>query len=266
MSEKKKTTRLMKVTLDADEFEKFDNGETHSDKGLRSNKGQLSALPDIAPVSEDDLPQREVIRTKVVYKSAPKASNAEKVAQACGNIVVNVLSDPEVQKSLTLLVKSLWHNKVMPSITARVQGMKDALNGERQASKLMKKPKPAKADVTPLEFQDEQGCQFVVTKEQAEWLLAETRKKARELSEMIFLLSNICIKDEKTQEECTLQQSYIKELTSKEAVDTMRTLVQHKQLLGEDTVLCFSDFLKGYIRNGKHRIRIPVTVCSSDDE
>ena len=59
---KKKVTRIMKVTLDEDEFEKYDKGLTHSDSGLRNESGRLSALPDIAPVSEDDLPRRFVHR------------------------------------------------------------------------------------------------------------------------------------------------------------------------------------------------------------
>ena len=40
---KKQVTRTMKVTMDEDEFEKYDKGITHSDKGLRDEKGKLSA-------------------------------------------------------------------------------------------------------------------------------------------------------------------------------------------------------------------------------
>ena len=67
MAKPKKETRIMKVTLDADEFKKFDQGITHSDSGLRNEKGRLSALPDIASVSDADLPQREIVRTETVY-------------------------------------------------------------------------------------------------------------------------------------------------------------------------------------------------------
>ena len=34
----KKETRIMKVTLSAKEFAKYDKGITHSDKGLRTDK------------------------------------------------------------------------------------------------------------------------------------------------------------------------------------------------------------------------------------
>ena len=46
----------MKVTMDADEFEKFDKGKIYSNHGLRNEKGKISVLPDIAPVDEDDYP------------------------------------------------------------------------------------------------------------------------------------------------------------------------------------------------------------------
>ena len=36
--EKKRVTRPMNVTMDEDEFEKYDKGITHSDKGLRDKK------------------------------------------------------------------------------------------------------------------------------------------------------------------------------------------------------------------------------------
>ena len=65
--QKKKVTRIMKVTLDEDEFEKYDSGITHSDNGLRNEQGQLSALPDIAPISEGDLPYREVVVREPVW-------------------------------------------------------------------------------------------------------------------------------------------------------------------------------------------------------
>lgn len=67
MAKPKKETRIMKVTLDADEFEKFDQGITHSDNGLRNEKGRLSTLPDIAEVTDDDLPYKEIVRTETVY-------------------------------------------------------------------------------------------------------------------------------------------------------------------------------------------------------
>lgn len=59
--EKKKVTRVMRVTTDEDEFDKYDRGETHSNSGLRNEAGRLSTLPDIAPIEETDLHKRAVV-------------------------------------------------------------------------------------------------------------------------------------------------------------------------------------------------------------
>ena len=61
-------SRIMRVSMTKDEFKKFDEGETHSNNGVRTKKGSLSALPDIEEISEDDLPTREVVRTEIVYE------------------------------------------------------------------------------------------------------------------------------------------------------------------------------------------------------
>lgn len=53
-------SRIMRVSMTKDEFKKFDEGETHSNNGVRTKKGSLSALPDIEEISEDDLPTREM--------------------------------------------------------------------------------------------------------------------------------------------------------------------------------------------------------------
>ena len=82
---------------------------------------------------------------------------------------------------------------------------------------------------------------------------------------MIFILSSICVKDEKTQEEYVLEQSYLKQLASEESISTMRTLTQHKQLLDEGSAVCLSDFLKGYVRSGEQLLKIPVNINRTGD-
>ena len=59
---KKKETRIMRVTMDADEFSKFDKGETYSKNGIRRKGGSISTFVDIAPPSESDLPQKLFIK------------------------------------------------------------------------------------------------------------------------------------------------------------------------------------------------------------
>lgn len=103
----------------------------------------------------------------------------------------------------------------------------------------------------------------MVTGEQAEQLVATMRQKAKELYAMIYLLSNITVKDEKTDSENTLEDAYIKQLLSEEATSTMKTLVAHRQLLDEGTAICFDDWLNGHVRNGDQRIPIPIRIEGS---
>ena len=83
------------------------------------------------------------------------------------------------------------------------------------------------------------------------------REEAKRLSAMIYLLSKITVKNEKTQEEYVIEQAYIKQLLSEESRNTMEMLVANTQLLDEGSAICFSDFLNGYVRNGNQLIAIP---------
>ena len=135
--------------------------------------------------------------------------------------------------------------------------MKEASKGETKASKLVA-AQPQKQNIRyEFEMTNENAEKVVVSGETAEKLVMAMRQKAKELSAMIFLLSNIEIKDEKSESEYMLEQSYIKELVSVEAEHTMRVLVANKQILDKETVICFTDFLDGYLRNGELRIPVP---------
>ncbi len=106
---------------------------------------------------------------------------------------------------------------------------------------------------------------FVVNEEQAELIVAETRRKEKELSAMIYLLSNLCIKDEKSDEERIIEQSCIKQLVSDEATNTMKILTKNRQLhlIDDEIALLFTDFLNGYVRNGERLVPIP--ICTHSD-
>ena len=254
-------SRIMRVSMTKDEFKKFDEGETHSNNGVRTKKGSLSALPDIEEISEDDLPTREVVRTEIVYEDRyiepAEPTWGERLAEGTANVIVDILTDPEVQESIGLLFKALWHYKVKPKISSAVQRMKEASKGETKASKLVA-AQPQKQNIRyEFEMTNENAEKVVVSGETAEKLVMAMRQKAKELSAMIFLLSNIEIKDEKSESEYMLEQSYIKELVSEEAEHTMRVLVANKQILDKETVICFTDFLDGYLRNGELRIQVP---------
>ena len=105
----------------------------------------------------------------------------------------------------------------------------------------------------------------MVTGEQAEQLINAMRQKAQELTSMIYLLSSIVVKDEKSDTDYVLGESFLKQLLSEEATSTMRSLVEHRQLLDAGTALCFEDWLSGYIRTGDQCVPIPAMIRTPDE-
>lgn len=266
---KKKETRIMKVTMDADEFEKFDKGETHSDKGIRNDRGTLSALPDIAPVSESDLPQRTVIRTRKVYVQPKEPTLGQMVKQEVKNAIADAtydaITDPRKRAIIVRRVKNLWGEHVKPLLKTE---KKDEPKYRTKAEQLIDQRQQQQSEIAyQVETINDKQERIIVTGEQAAIIINAMRQKARELSAMIYLFSNICVKDEKTDSEYILEEAYIKQLLSEEATSTMRTLVAHRQLLDEGTVLCFEDWLSGYVRAGDQKVPIPARIeCESAKE
>ena len=262
MTDSKKETRIMKVTMDADEFEKYDKGITHSDSGLRNDNGRLSALPDIAPVTDEDLPRREVVRVETAYvETAPVDSSlVAKIGHTVAEIVVDIFSDPEIQEGLAKLGKAFWYYRVKPRINNAIQWMKGDKKFETKASRLVASSEPSAETSYEVEIVDQVRGKITVSGEEAAKLVGAVREEAKRLSAMIYLLSNITVKDEKTQEEYVIEQAYIKQLVSDEARNTMEMLVANRQLLDEGMAICFSDFLNGYVRHGEQCIEIPVNI------
>ena len=129
----------------ADEFEKYDKGITHSDSGLRNENGRLSTLPDIAPVTDEDFPRREVVRIETVYVETEPVDNSfgAKIGHTVADIVVDILSDPEIQEGLAKLGKTFWYYRVKPRINSAIQWMKNDKKFETKASRLVASSKPS---------------------------------------------------------------------------------------------------------------------------
>lgn len=267
MANSKKETRIMKVTMDKAEFEKYDKGITHSDNGLRNDRGRLSALPDIEPISESDLPERKIIRQETVYveKKPEKESVGTVIGHAVVDIVIDVLSDPEIQEGLAKLGKAFWYHKVKPQLESVIQWAKSDKKFKSKASHLIES-NTSKTDVVyELEVVERDQEKITVSEAEADKLMEMMREEARRLSAMIYLLSNITVKNKKTQDEYVLEQAYIKQLLSEESKNTMEMLLANKKLLDEDTAACFSDFLNGYIRRADRLIAIPINESESNE-
>lgn len=253
---KKKVTRTMKVTMDEDEFEKYDKGITHSDKGLRDKKGKLSALPDITPISEDDLPKRTVIKRETVFVEKKEPTLLEMLKQDAKfelrRFIVGkaeeFIYNPHKRKEIIENVKCIYRDYIKPAVSGEIKATKIITKAEE------KKTKNTNLVEAPIDSSDNNDSKIVVSEEQAEILLSATKKKAQELSMMLTMLSMIYIKDDKTENEYKLEQEYLKQLTSDEMTKTMKQIIEHKELLDKETVALFTDFLNGYIRHDNELI------------
>ena len=269
--EKELESRIMKVTMPKEEFAKYDRGETHSKKGIRGDKGRVSSLPDISPISEGDMPTKTVVqtrtktvvRTRIVEKEPSKTSLGKRIKDELENVLLDTListiRDPRVQKAVIDKAKQIWKEYIKPAFAQ-----------DSEVDQVIKAAKAKETDVQQknessyqIETINENNERIVVSGEEAKILIDALRLEAQKLSGMIFLLSNISIKDEKTNEDHILEEAVIKQLVSDEAQKTMRQLVSHKELLDENTITRFSDFLNGYIQTDTKKIPIPIITESA---
>ena len=177
---KKQETRIMRVTMDKDEFSKFDIGETHSNKGLRSKEGKLSALPDIAPVSESDLPQKTVYRTRYV----------EKKPSVVGQIGLDLVSQygPKV-------VKELWqeHKDVM----AREE-LRKAREEQREIAAIKRDTLETQLEVEKLRANEREAAE----KRQREARLTDDQRQVISLAKTLREAHNGFVQDMTKDEAC----------------------------------------------------------------
>ena len=276
MSKKKECsnleTRTMNVTMSQDDFKKLDSGELRSNHGLRDSSGHIKASLDISYISENELSQREAVRTETVYKESPVSSPmAQALVRATGatmEIWGDILSDPEVKKSVSDLIHVLWHYKVQPKIQDTIDRIKGISQPQPPFSEQVFQTKAEQILSSQTIVPDSKDTSFEpipVTNEQAAFLLAKTKESASELTRLIYLLSNIVVKDDVTAEEYSLEQSYIKELLSESSVSTMTFLLQNRQLgiIDDKTALLFSDVLEGYVGDGQQRIPLSIDKISN---
>ena len=78
-------------------------------------------------------------------------------------------------------------------------------------------------------------------------------------------MSNIVVKDEKSDTDSVLEEEFLKKLLSEEATSTMKSLLEQRQILDAGTILFFEDWLSGYIRTGEQRVPIPAMITTPDE-
>ena len=265
-----KKTRIMKVTMDEEEFRKFDLGITHSDGGIRREDGKLSTLPDIEPLTENE----EFYQTTYI-KPAPDTSVVEYNSQSEQKSGIAAVAELASEVAQLVLQISKFLNENPEVVEGIKKGWKKVkgftISGYQKASAKVKSlmPKNKSNNITPA-FQKEtvyeveivRGDQerITISAEAAERLLEEMRRKAKELASMMFLWSNISIKDEKSDSEYLIEQACITQLLSEDVHKTVEALVANRQLLDESTAQTLSDYLEGYLTNGNRKIPIPAKL------
>jgi hypothetical protein len=232
---KKIVTRTMKVTMSEEEFDKFDKGITHSDKGLRDDKGKLSALPDIESIPDNELSE------DVSSNSSDKS------------IVLTALEflneHPEIVK---IVVKA--GAKVFSIIKNAVKNRKS----KKQINTVQVETVVQSDNSVSASAVNNSQSNIVVNPEQFDQMISALRNKVQELTTMIYTLSNTIVLDDKTDDVYRLEQDYLKELASEESRKTMQSLIENKAFLPSETILLFSDYLNGYIRHDNELIPIPI--------
>lgn len=156
-----------------------------------------------------------------------------------------------------LLGKTIWHYKIHPKIKGAVSRIKNGRKPRRKLKATDILEMDRQQHIQRAQSRKSSAGKVEVNEKQAEVMIEATKEKARELAEMLYFLSKISVKDSKTKEEYALEQSYLKQLVSAEATDTIQKLIENGTVLDQETVVIFSDFLKGYIHSGDKLIPLP---------
>lgn len=261
MAVKKKMNVVFK---DEEEYQKYKSGKTHSDKGLRTEDGKLSSLPDIEEINEDEItPLPEIPRKEPGIGEQILYSVLEGLLEATKDF----LSDEENRKAIAALAKNWWNDKALPGIKKSVENVKTIAHGvktgETKAERLAES-KNNKTDATTIIVKNdisekkEKGNKRKVSAEEYEQQVKQVQVLAVLLADRIKKLSNSVIdEDTMTEDEYVLQQNEIKELTTEEIMNTIKPLVNTDGFaLDDSTRRLFSEFMMGNLIVNNERVPI----------
>lgn len=261
-------TRKMNVTFNnEDEYNKFINGETHSDKGIRTNKGRLSSQPDIEVIDEDEKESDYILNQDYSMSSTEDGFVVELLkaivsglVEGLGEAITDIMADEEKRKILALKASNWWCGKALPGVAKtwndvrnKVDTGKDiirsSISGKTKAEQLLAEKKESIMASPPIVveaneyFQDRE----TITMEEAQQQFDQIKVLAILLADKIKKLSNSCIREsEMTTKDHLIFKETIRELSSKEVLNSMRLLLENNSfMLDSSTSKIFSEFLKG---------------------
>lgn len=115
-------TRKMNVTFKKDEYQKYVNGEIHSDKGLRRDDGTLSSIPHVEEIpdeNENDFSYNNSIYNlnsdeAITESSNMKSPTEEILPYVMGGLIAAILI--LYDKDRRIAIKELLTDEVIPNI------------------------------------------------------------------------------------------------------------------------------------------------------
>ncbi len=251
MAVKKKMNVIFR---DEEEYQKFKDGKIHSDKGLRTEDGKLSSLPDIEEIEEktydyttESISEKEEmgIGETILYA----------ILEGLYEGVREFLSDEQNRAAITALAMNWWKGKALPRFKQGWQDIKEFTyglkTGETKAERRLKERGKSTALITSktseITLYEGEENRKAVSQEEYQKQIDQIKMLAMLLADRIKKLSNSCIDPDKiTEEEYLLQQSEIKKLTASEVMNSIRLLVEHDSFsLDDSTVKMFLEFIAG---------------------
>lgn len=289
-------TRKMDVTFkNKNEYEKFINGETHSDKGIRNNNGRLGSQPDIKVINESSTDsesiseydyQQEYRRTSEKYEEDDGfATELIKdiiygLVKGVGDIIIETLSDKEKREILASMAGNWWHGKVVvgakktwSSIIEKFSngteiiksGFSGKIKAEQLLSEINERAKTTELSaanstfVEPVEdIEDKSQYRESISLEEAEQQFEQIKVLAILLADKIKNLSNSYIREcDMSPEDYLIRKNTIKELTTQEVMNSIKLLLENDSFfLDNSTSRIFSEFLAGNLIVGDRLVPI----------
>jgi hypothetical protein len=260
MAVKKKMNVIFK---NEDEYQKYKSGQTHSDKGLRTEDGKLSSLPDIEEIKEE-----EIIFAPVKEDSEPGFGEKMLYAILEGLYegVQDVLSDEQNRKAIAALASNWWNGKALPGIKKKWDDVKSvvhsAKSGETKAEhinleRIKKNTSIETVGTQKIDDKKEKSFQKnkkKISTEEYQEQVDQIKVLAILLADRIRRLSNSCVDlNNMSDEDYMLRQKEIKELTTNEVMGSIKLLVEKEGFaLDEPTEKMFHEFIAGnLIVNGE---------------
>lgn len=111
---------------DEEELDKYENGEHHSNKGMRDKKERFTKQPDFVPMSDDDiileaekilsmrrterLPEQEMSKLQIIWNGAKGI-----VLDVLYAEMMELKEDPEKRAIVLARINRLWEEKIVPA-------------------------------------------------------------------------------------------------------------------------------------------------------